>query len=317
LTIDRIEKNNLNKIMGKESLRQGHARNRIRELTPPGKVPYGYRRHCHRYQLDRVAAPMVKDFFDRFLIYGSVRDAVRYLATKHGKKISTSTAERWLAHPVYRGDTAYGNGDIISDTHPAIISRAEAAQIDRLRHRSSQLPARTASAPRSLAGLVSCQRCGMAFRVTSAGSKYAYLRPNKCPSDPRCSLTAYDRVLEMTIDKLCTELPLAVSKTNFTALEEIRNKTIQAIAAKQAETTEANSAIDIYRIKTEISALQQQLATFSPVNITNLSQAVSIPQFWWDLTETERRFYFREFLREITIVAMDSDLNLELKFNFM
>ncbi len=48
------------------------------------------------------------------------------------------------------------NGQILSDTHTPIISREEAAQIDRLLRRNRRLPPRTASANRSLAGLVSC-----------------------------------------------------------------------------------------------------------------------------------------------------------------
>ena len=54
-------------------LRQGHARNRLKALPPPGKAPYGYRRGKERYILDRSTAPVVKDFFERFLLFGSLR----------------------------------------------------------------------------------------------------------------------------------------------------------------------------------------------------------------------------------------------------
>ena len=109
----------------------------------------------------------MKDFFEYFLLYGSLRGAVRYLAQKYGKKISVTTGRRWLTNPVYRGDTAYLNGDTISNTHVAIVSREEAAQVDRLLRRNRRLPPRSASAPRSLAGLVVCSECQSSMSVVS------------------------------------------------------------------------------------------------------------------------------------------------------
>ena len=44
-------------------IRQGHAKNRIKALPPPGKAPYGYRRGKDRYILDRSVSPIVKEFF--------------------------------------------------------------------------------------------------------------------------------------------------------------------------------------------------------------------------------------------------------------
>jgi len=83
--------------------------------------------------------------------------AVRYLAQKYGKKISVSTGRRWLTLSIVA--TPYQNGQVISNTHVPIISREEAAQVDRLLRRNRRLPPRTASVPRSLAGLVVCGEC--------------------------------------------------------------------------------------------------------------------------------------------------------------
>jgi DNA invertase Pin-like site-specific DNA recombinase len=83
-------------------LRQGHARNRIKALPPPGKAPYGYKRGKERYTIDRTTAPIVKDFVEHFLLYGSLRGSVRFLQKKYNKKISASTGKRWLTSPVYR-----------------------------------------------------------------------------------------------------------------------------------------------------------------------------------------------------------------------
>ncbi|MFM9159031.1 MAG: recombinase family protein, partial [Dolichospermum sp.] len=71
-----------------------------------------------------------------------------------------------------------------------------------------------------------------------------------------------------------------------------------------------------YKLRTEISQLQAQLAILPPVNLRSVAQAVSIPQFWFDLSEVERRFYFREFIQKIEIICRNPEWNLEIRFIF-
>ncbi|WP_414542671.1 recombinase family protein [Nostoc sp. CCY0012] len=314
-------------------IRQGHARSRLETAPPPGKAPYGYRRSKEKYIVDRSTSPVVKDFFEYFLLYGSLRGAVRYLAKKYGKKISVTTGRRWLTNPVYRGDTAYQNDEIISDTHTPIISREEAAQIDRILRRNSRLPSRTASAPRSLAGLVVCGECQSHTTVTRVTQRhqdkeYLYLRPISCTKGPKCRAIPYEEVLAHTIEIVCRDLPLAVAGMNFPQLDAIKTSLGEAIARQQAilqqlpnlvetEVLDAETAkLRAYKLRTEISALQSRLATLPPVNLSSVAQAVSIPQFWLDLSEAERRFYFREFIRQIKIIRQDQSWDLQVIFIF-
>ncbi|BAU15535.1 recombinase [Leptolyngbya sp. NIES-3755] len=313
-------------------IRQGHARNRIKTLAPPGKAPYGYRRSRNRYILDRSTAPVVKEFFDHFLLYGSLRGAVRFLEKKYAKKISVSTGQRWLTNPVYRGDLEYQTGETIPDTHPAILSRDEAAQIDRLLRRNRRLPSRTASAPRSLAGLVTCSECNSGMTVTRVTSRkkskkeYLYLRPMQCPK--QCKSIAYEEILQCTIDKICEDLPRAVSEAGTPDIDAIKSNIQNAIAQKQSvleqipplietgildtETAELRS----YKLRSEIAELQTKLSQLPPVNLKAIAQTVSIPQFWLDLSEAERRFYFREFIRQIEIIHTETGWELKLNFIF-
>ncbi len=314
-------------------IRQGHARNRLRAMPPPGKAPYGYRRGKDRYILDRSTAPVVKEFFEQFLLYGSLRGAVRYLEKKYSKKISVSTGRRWLTNPIYRGDLGYHNGEIISDTHSAILNREEAAQIDRLLRRNRRLPPRTASAPRSLAGLVVCGECQSHMSVTSVtrprkDQEYLYLRPISCPKRPKCRAIAYEKVLNSTIQAICQELPRAVAGMNVPSLDGVRQSLTSQITKNQdilaqlpgltatgvldSETAELRA----YKLRTEISQLRSRLAALPPVNLQSIAQAVSIPQFWSDLSEAERRFYFREFIRQIEIKRHEKMWQLELMFIF-
>ncbi len=314
-------------------IRQGHARNRIKTLPPPGKAPYGYRRSKTRYTVDRATAPIVKDFFDQFLLFGSLSGAVRYIAKRYGKKISVSTGHRWLTNVVYRGDLEYQTGDVVPDTHEAIISRDEAAQVDRLLRRNRRLPPRTASAPRSLAGLVRCYQCQSPMtvsRVTVARKQqeYLYLRPVQCPQKPKCGSIPYDQILQQTIQRICQDLPQAVAGAPLPDMDQVKQGMSGAIAAKQVILDQLpdlvkNGVLDqetaelrAYKIKTEMAQMQAKLAQLPPVNLLAIAQTVSLQQFWLDLSEAERRFYFREFIREIELIRHDQDWELNLKFIF-
>ena len=317
----------------KAQIERGHARNRLKMLPPPGKAPYGYRRGQDRYIVDKSTAPVVKDFFERFILFGSLRGAVRYLEKHYGKKISPTTGRNWLTNPVYRGSLQYKNQEIISHTHTAIINSEEAAQIDRLLRRNRTLPSRTASAPRSLAGLVICQKCQLNMnisRVTQHQKKteYLYLRCYKCPQQPKCKAIAYDKVLSQTIAKICIELPLAVAQLELPNGLLIENTYKQKIEDREDILQQLPDLLQqgildretlnlrTYKLRSEIAQLEIRMAQLPPGNLEAIAQAVSLPQFWLDLSEAERRFYFREFIRQIAIVRRESAWSIELKFIF-
>ncbi|HEY9700486.1 MAG TPA: recombinase family protein [Trichocoleus sp.] len=323
----------IQKAQQSRKMKRGHARNRVKVLPPPGKAPYGYRRGKERYTVDRTTAPIVKEFFDHFILYGSLRGSVRHIQKKYSKKISVSTGRRWLTSPVYRGDLLYQNGEVIRDTHTPILPREEAAQVDRLLRRNRRMPPRTASAPRSLSGLAVCANCESPLRisrVTTPRSKqeYLYLRPTACPQQPKCRAISYEQVLEQTIAHVCQNLPQTVDRAALPDIDAIQQGISAQVAAKQAvleqlpdlvsqgvldtETAELRA----YKLRTEMASLQANLAQLPPVNLKTIAQVVSIPQFWLDLSEAERRFYFREFIRQIRIVRGEQAWHIELIFIF-
>ena len=311
-------------------IRAGHAAKRLKALPPPGKAPYGYRRGKQGYVVDRTTAPVLKAFFEQFLLYGSLRGAVRYIAKQYGKKISVSTGRRWLEHPIYRGHTRYGDGGMVLNTHRPVLTAEEAAQIDRLLRRNRSLPPKTASAQRSLAGLVTCQQCQAKLTISKVraprrSQDYVYMRVNGCPQ--QCKALPYEGLLEKTIAAICAELPRAVALRNQpqsnpkSALEaEIATK--EAILAQlpqlvsQGILDQPTADLRAYGVHTELADLKQQLAQLPPVNLKELSQAVSIPQFWEGLSETERRFFFREFIRDIQVIRHKDNWSLKLMFTF-
>ena len=317
-----------------DKLKQGHARNRLNILPPPGKPPYGYRRGQDKYIIDKSTAPVVKDFFDRFILFGSLRGAVRYLEKRYGKKISPSTGRNWLTNAVYRGDLKYKNHDLISNTHTPILNREEAAQIDRLLRRNSRLAPRTASAPRSLAGLVICHECQLNLNIVRVSqyhkkTEYLYLRCPSCPKKPKCKAISYTQVLEQTIDQICLDLPLAVSQIDVVNKPSPKDHLRTKLAEKQAILQKLSPLLEQgildretftirnYKIQTEISQIETKIGQLPPGNLKAIADAVSLPQFWLDLSEAERRFYFREFIKQIVITRNENrDWDLSLIFIF-
>ena len=350
----------------RRQLRRGHARNRLQSLPPPGKPPYGYRRGQDRYLIDRTTAPVVTALVNEFLLYGSLRGAVRFIEHRLGKRIAVSTGRRWLTHPVYRGDLQYRDGHIQRDTHAAIISRSEAAQIDRLLRRNRPLPPRTAGAPRSLAGLVSCQTCGCPLIVSQTSRRgqaktYLYLRPNGCGRSPRCGGLPYDAVLGKIIDQICHDLPRAVARLGSggasPAIPEVApeegggakqspapalaavdppgpggadqgDQLARQLMAKQAILDQLPGLIETgildpetsdlrrYTLEGEIAQIEQRRSQLPPVNLQELSRSVAIPQFWLDLSEAERRFFFREFIRRVQIQRQPEGWQVHLELVF-
>jgi hypothetical protein len=135
--------------------------------------------------------------------------------------------------------------------------------------------------------------------------------------------------LKLTIEKICQELPPTVAQLNLPNLDFVKNNFIAKIQQKQEiieqllllkeqgildqETLDLRS----YTLKTEISKLRTQLDQLPPGDLKMIVKPVSLSQFWLDLSETERRFYFREFIKKIEIVRTESkDWQLNLVFVF-
>lgn len=290
--------------------------------SPTGPIPFGYLRSSQGYQLDPRTAPVVKAFFADFLLYGSLRQAVRLVGDTYGHRISVATGQRWLRHPVYRGDWVSPAGTLMPDVHPALISRREAAQIDRWLRRHATLAPRAASSPRSLSGLVVCQHCQRSLTILSAG-RYTYLRCTSCHYN-----LPYPLVLERIINAL-TQALQAKLQTWDPAIssqpEGLRNLWQQKIAQnvtilEQLPQALAQGILDptLYRLRQgqlqqENAQLQAQIQQLPPPQFVEVLQNLSIPAFWRDLSETERRSYLREVVRQI---RLNRDFDLELEFCF-
>lgn len=286
-----------------------------------GRPPFGYKRLKDRLTIDRVKLPVLRLFFDHFLLYGSLRGAVRAIKQKYGMVIAVSTGKQWLVSPVYRGDSPQGD-KILRDTHSAILSREEGAQIDRLLRRNRSFTTRSVSSPRSLAGLVKCRECGHKLRIVSVQT-YLYLRCPECPLKPKCRSLTYQTSLDQILMQICEQLPKflgAIPQTQFTNfranLESQINTKLQLLEQiptylDQGILDQESMAVRLTNLHTEIAHLQQKLSQLPPLDLTVIAPTLARLEFWQDLSEVERRRYLREFIQVIEFTPPQA---LEVKF---
>lgn len=319
----------------KIKLKKAHGNNRLKILPPPGKAPFGYIRGKDNYVVNRSTIFIVREFFDRFLLYGSLADSVRYIEEKFNKKIALSTAHYWLKNPIYRGDLAYKNQEIIPDTHTAIITREESAQIDRILKSHRLVKPRSASANYALAGLVKCEQCSSSLRISHINKKkyqdkYLYLIPSQCPRKIICKALKYQEVFDKTINKICEQLPLLTQNFQAPNPQFIKRQLEEQIEEKEKNLLtisqlikndildEETGSIRNYKIHQEIGKIKQKIAQLPPDNLTKISTALSNPQFWNDLSSAECRFYLREFVKIIKIIPInENNKNWQITLDFI
>ena len=71
-----------------------------------------------------------------------------------------------------------------------------------------------------------------------------------------------------------------------------------------------------YTLRSELSALQQQISQLPPENLPQIAQTLSTQEFWQDLSEAERRVYLREFVKAVSIVRDADDWDVQIQFVF-
>ena len=355
----------LNKSDSKSSDSKSDAKPEVVPKIPrqkSGTIPFGYKRGMHGYIQDQKSAKIVRAFFEHFLLHGCLRESVRTINERFYTRIAVGTGRYWLTNPFYRGDLVFKNNQgnqYLRDVHKPIISRQEAAQIDRLLARNKPLSPRSASAKRALAGLVQCQTCQHQLTISSVRPKgkrsptkdlnksdsvkselnkgtkslsrteYCYLRCHQCPQYPKCSGIDYDLVFRQVITTICTELPKAVQE-----LGEMPPKDLYGSITKEIERCEMTKTqvydllhqgildqesanLRLINLNHQISGLRDKMAQLPPTDLPTIFRNITLPQFWADLSESERRFYLREFLTMITVPCDDDSGRLrELRLHF-
>ena len=134
--------------------------------------------------------------------------------------------------------------------------------------------------------------------------------------------------MQQVIIKICRELPQSVAKLKQPNYKDIKQSLEREIKEKKEITRqlsvlvtqnvldEETANLRRYKLQTEISQLENKRDRLPPENLNAIASTVSLPQFWYDLSEAERRFYFREFIKQIEVIRLENN-NWDLKLIFI
>ncbi len=64
-----------------------------------------------------------------------------------------------------------------------------------------------------------------------------------------------------------------------------------------------NAQLRRYKLAGERARIEAQQAQLPPSNLLQLAVTLGQPQFWYQLSAAEQRFYLREFLRAIEVTS--------------
>jgi methionyl-tRNA formyltransferase len=135
-------------------------------------------------------------------------------------------------------------------------------------------------------------------------------------------------VLEATITAVCRDLQTEIAAQPLPPVEAMQAGIQGQIAAKQGTLTQipelvtagilddTTADLRTYTLRSEIADLEQQRSQLPPANLPEIAQTLSIPQFWQDLSEAERRVYLREFIRQIQLRREGNDWSVAIQFVF-
>lgn len=318
-----------------ENIKRGKAYKRDKNRPLGGIAPFGYRWNADKtaYEIDPVTGPIARSWFDAYLSGGSLNSIVK-LATSQGYPRSRSGIGVILRNPIYQGHLAYIKGgytnrdrkrginqrqkpkDLRYNTHPAIITAAEAKEIERrLSENRRYWGASSKSMRYSVSGLAVCAKCGYKMALSSILNsnkiRYHYFRCRRAYMD-RCDNHLGTRMdfVEAAIQNEIAERAETISK--FVAQPD-RNSDPRLLQLEQ-EIEQLKPMSHRPAIAAEIEQMQaeiQQIQASSEVRSLDeaerlelLDEVGALTSEEWDLLSIERRKQiYSELIESVTALG--------------
>lgn len=160
-----------------------------------------------------------------------------------------------------------------------------------------------------------CRQCQQRFGRTQVQpyrqpSQYAYLRPLHCPLSPKCRSIPYDAALAAVIDQIAERLPPAIAQLSLpppplTAQLQAIETQLHRLAELEAQglLDPETAQLRRYKLAGERAQIEAQHTQLPPSNLLQLAVTLGQPQFWYQLSAAEQRFYLREFLHAIAVTS--------------
>lgn len=142
-----------------------------------GQMPLGYKTKNKHYVIDDDEAEIVRDMYEHFNVYHSVRDTLYYLQDKYNRSFTYQTIRRGLSNPMYTG-LKYG------DPHfaPSIIDTDLFNRTQELFKKKVYIKVPSSGRVYIFSGLLICPSCGAKLGGTHTlvhGSEYMQYHCNR------------------------------------------------------------------------------------------------------------------------------------------
>jgi len=166
-----------------ENVRRGQRESIMKGWFPGGKIPYGYIHVDHHLVPDPMAAPIVREIYDRYISGERVSLILHDLQTRgvlcHGHQMDYTSLTRILSNPVYMGNFRFA-GQVVEGCAEAIITEEvfERASVLRAANRRAPAARRSRDVNYLLMGKLFCGDCGKNYAGDSgtarSGERYYY-----------------------------------------------------------------------------------------------------------------------------------------------
>lgn len=301
-----------------ERLQRSMVQRRKHNRPIGSRITFGYQRTPDKSRLEPSADwRLAREMAERFIAGQSISSLVAWLWQEHGICRSRQGLWGWLRSPVIRGHIVYYTGsstvDIRYNQHPALVSEAEARQIDYRLDLNRQLRGANATATvYAVPNLVWCSQCGRKANSHMNGTRrHRYFECDHAIRRGDCSnrLKVNDKAIEAAIQEALLEAAVRLAEALASA-----DTTDPAIAALEAERATLEPLAHRPAIAEELAAIDAEIANRRAGHQRQDSgrlrelviQLGSLTSADWDqLAPSQRRQLYQDVVDRVTILGRE------------
>lgn len=307
---------------------EGYKFLRKKERANP-RIPFGFLRVNHKYQIDPQLHESLLDIIDHFLNRSSsASETSLYVRETLGTKANPSWLITWLKNPVLRGYTYYKPTDELIKTHDPLIDEEtyqlilqKIDQNKRPHQKLSEYPVLP------LSGLCYCSECGFKLKFyryakTRIGEVRVICRKVRhgkvtctVKGAPKADFIEARIIQEITqrAEQVSLEVLSDDGEEAPKSLEEL--KLLQQIKNLIAlNDPDLQDVIDLKRqqlvkLKNKVSQESQ-----NKISLDELKEILSIPDFWQIATDAQKREIYHDLVKKVVVDIKNKTCKVMLNF---
>lgn len=246
---------------------------------------------------------------------GSLIRTERRIFDELGLRMAKSSIRSWIRNPHLRGHTYYPKtGQTHYHTHQPVLGQDLLAEIDQIIEDRKWYKGKNSHTPYNpLARKCVCHHCKRIMqRKTDGHYNYIRHRPVR-PGEQKCNsknyayyedvIAAVDDALRRHAHEIVSDL--VASDQNFQPSKALKQKESQLAELKKAYQLGKYNALKeaIEALEVEVLQMRQRERdrTVIDKNKAELIDIISMPLFWEEVTEDERRQIYRDLVRQVVL----------------